>query len=197
MCGAAAIAGIVDSAHDFSDRAWNTEGEICKPCHIPHNAQTEDGGGSMVLWNHALTEQDFTMYSPFAVDRADRDQQEVELGGPSKLCLSCHDGVTAVDNYGGSGGTTETITGSANLGTDLRNDHPIGIQYPADGTAAGYHNKANLGPELKLSTWTLGATLKTDRVECSSCHDPHDDANGTFLRMSNTGSDLCMKCHDK
>ena len=32
-------------------------------------------------------------------------------------------------------------------------------------------------------------------VECASCHDPHSAANGTFLRVLNTGSAVCLACH--
>lgn len=38
-------------------------------------------------------------------------------------------------------------------------------------------------------------------VECASCHDPHVDGTGasgqTFLRVANTGSALCLTCHNK
>jgi predicted CXXCH cytochrome family protein len=34
-------------------------------------------------------------------------------------------------------------------------------------------------------------------VWCSSCHDVHDNANQPFLVMANTGSALCLGCHDK
>ncbi len=34
-------------------------------------------------------------------------------------------------------------------------------------------------------------------VECASCHDPHTPNNGTFLRLSNAGSGLCLSCHVK
>lgn len=34
-------------------------------------------------------------------------------------------------------------------------------------------------------------------VECASCHDPHTDANPTFLRVSNTASGVCLSCHTK
>jgi predicted CXXCH cytochrome family protein len=34
-------------------------------------------------------------------------------------------------------------------------------------------------------------------VECASCHDPHSDANATFLRMSNAQSAVCLTCHNK
>lgn len=56
---------------------------------------------------------------------------------------------------------------------------------------------------------TVGAKDKTDIalynraggptffVECGSCHDPHNTANGTFLRQSNAGSAICLTCHNK
>ena len=34
-------------------------------------------------------------------------------------------------------------------------------------------------------------------VECASCHDPHTDANPTFLRRSNAQSLVCLSCHQK
>jgi predicted CXXCH cytochrome family protein len=34
-------------------------------------------------------------------------------------------------------------------------------------------------------------------VECATCHDPHSDTNPTFLRISNTGSAVCLACHTK
>lgn len=33
-------------------------------------------------------------------------------------------------------------------------------------------------------------------VECASCHDPHTE-NATFLRVVNTGSAVCLACHNK
>lgn len=58
---------------------------------------------------------------------------------------------------------------------------------------------------------TAGARDKTDMilytrnftagngpsVECASCHDPHTEANPTFLRVSNVGSGVCLSCHVK
>ena len=187
--GAGALgAGIVGTGHDFSSEAWS-EGRICLPCHVPHNAQTDDDGSSMVLWNHSITDETFTMFADFAIERTDRDQDE-QPGGPSKLCLSCHDGATAVDSFAG-GPDSPSVYAETSLGTDLRDDHPIGVQYPADGFA-DFKPRANL-PPVKLITW--GG--KSDRVECTSCHEPHSDDFGMFLRMDNTGSALCLQCHDE
>lgn len=51
--------------------------------------------------------------------------------------------------------------------------------------------------DLQLYTRAL-ATVDTAFVECATCHDPHSE-NTTFLRPAggNTGSQLCLACHDK
>lgn len=177
-------ATIVGSAHDLSTAGWNTSGEICIVCHTPHNALV-----AVPLWNHSDTAETFTMYSnPDTIDGA----QDAQPSGVSKRCLSCHDGVTNVDAFGGSPGVGVKIVGDANLGTDLSNDHPISIVY--DSAA---------DPELFPTTnaytgsTTIGDHLFGGKVECASCHDVHDDTNGYFLLKPNTGSALCLTCHDK
>lgn len=87
---------------------------------------------------------------------------------------------------------------------DLSDDHPISFSYSAVRGDAGF--------DLKLKTLALakGAGIRffgvTDRVECSSCHDPHanyeadyggDAALTPFLVTSNNGSALCLGCHIK
>ena len=182
--------GIVGTDHDL--RSSLSIDQICLPCHVPHNAQTTTSGDSMILWNHELTNQTFQMYSPLASGRTITGQPD----GPSKLCLSCHDGVTAIDNYGGTTGGVQLMPGtagdpgSANLGTDLRDDHPIGIAYPTSDT--GYNDKTGLQGVILV---TVGG--EADRVECNSCHDPHVNTNSPFLRLPVTGSEICLECHNK
>jgi len=159
--------------------------QVCLPCHTPHNALLS--GEDNVLWNHAETGETFVMYKSTA------NQPE----GPSKLCLSCHDGVTAIDNYGGTGGTGIVITGAANLGSDLSNDHPIGIEYPT-ALPTEYRDPSTFaagiggGEGVKLVTVT-----GLDRVECTSCHNAHNNGLGNFLRVPIQESYLCLQCHIK
>ncbi len=49
--------------------------------------------------------------------------------------------------------------------------------------------------DIMLFTNNPGVTGPS--VECASCHDPHTPNNGTFLRVSNQGSGLCLSCHVK
>ena len=164
------------------------QNRVCLPCHTPHNAQTERDGTSLVLWNHATTEQIFETYTTSAGHEGKQPE------GVSKLCLSCHDGVTAIDSFGGNDNFFNNVKippdRPSNLGTDLRDDHPIGVQYPPP-DLTGYNDK---------STFTGVKVVEVngvDQVECTSCHDPHDNSLGSFLRQTLDGSAICLECHDE
>jgi predicted CXXCH cytochrome family protein len=185
-------ADIAGSAHDFSAESWNTGGEICAPCHTPHNANTSETDAP--LWDHAVTTATFTLY--------DSDTLDATVGQPSgisKLCLSCHDGTVALDSFGGSTGST-SLTGDASFGTDLSNHHPVSLTYDATLVAADGELNA------VTTTTSLGGTIAedllfgsgSDQLECASCHDVHDrDENGMLLVIDNANSALCLTCHDK
>ena len=180
----AALGQITGSVHDFSGQGWSG-GEICVPCHTPHDA--DNSIAFSPLWNHEVTQQVFTLYTSPSLDH-DPEQPR----GPSLLCLSCHDGVTAVDSYGGATGTI-FVDGSAKIGTDLSNDHPISLSWthqtemPSCGNCHSIHSPGDM-----LLPFFDGY------LECSTCHDVH---NGTglprLLRKSLDGSQLCLHCHGK
>ena len=176
---------IIGSEHDFTGTFGN--GQLCIPCHTPHNAYPDATAEiKQVLWNHEETDAVFTMYTTLAGNTGTMD-------GTSKLCLSCHDGVTAMDNYGGFTGGVEVMTGSASFGVDLTNDHPIGIEYPPSDASQtplpGYHATPQGNVKLAMVNGV-------PRVECSSCHDPHNTSNDEMLRDTKNGSTLCLNCHD-
>jgi hypothetical protein len=144
-------------------------------------------------------------------DGQPRDHDALTSAGATG-CLACHQpGIrAAADNFT-----------AAALGTDLRDDHPVGVTFP---TAVGngtdwkapngnitrgqrvskfFDENSNSRPdknEIRMYDSGLGAM-----VECGSCHDPHgvpsDGAgskfNPTFLRKSNTASAVCLTCHNK
>ena len=124
--------------------------EICVFCHTPHGADTS---ASVPLWNRTLpAPATFTTYNSLGTSTLDGTTAPV--GSVSIACLSCHDGVTsmsAVINAPGSGTSGDAtwqagtwsganqVNGAiapgliTNIGKDLRNDHPIGIQYGGGG----------------------------------------------------------------
>lgn len=184
-------------------------GEICVYCHTPHNNNTAIDAP---LWNRETPVGPYTMYSSPSLDMTIASSPQ----GVSLACLSCHDNTIALDQIinvptasFGSSASSITINYCAttchvgqtpiggvnfegtNIGTDLANDHPISITYDP-----------SLDPKFHpASNGTVGGVLplygsNEDQVECASCHNPHDNSNRPFLRMSNTNSALCLTCHD-
>jgi predicted CXXCH cytochrome family protein len=185
---------IVGSAHDFSGAAWNTTDEICIVCHTPHNADMTVPDAP--LWNHQVTSvSNYTLYSSLTFNGAASIGQP---DGSSKLCLSCHDGTVALENFSGMTTGTNYITGDALIGTDLSDDHPISFTYDAAlATADGGLFDPTITPSGLGGTIT-NTMLYGDKMQCASCHDVHNGAGVVFLlRKSNTASALCLTCHDK
>jgi predicted CXXCH cytochrome family protein len=178
---------IIGTDHDLSGRGWGSD-QACVFCHTPHNAKTGVSGAP--LWNHEVTTATFTTYSSDTFTATDL----VSPDGSSKLCLSCHDGTVAVDSYGVRTGAN-TIAGSALVGTNLSNDHPISFTYNASlATADG-----GLASPFSTAWVDSGKTLPlyNGKMQCASCHNVHSNQYGDFLRMANAGSALCLKCHKK
>ena len=112
LTGSAQITG---SAHDFSTQTWNTTGEICIVCHTPHNAVTLPDAP---LWNHQLSAiANYTLYDNTVSGTFNATTGQPN--GASKLCLSCHDGTIALDNFGIVTTGTNYILGVNNLGSSL------------------------------------------------------------------------------
>ncbi len=186
-------AGIVTTKHNLSVSGPGTvkasqESQICIFCHTPHNASP-----SSPLWNRRDPGGQYTPYSS-STAKASPGQPT----GASILCLSCHDGTIALgevlsrsSDISMSGGVTTIPSGSGRLGTDLSDDHPISFVYD--------NQLANQNGEL-VNPGTLTGTVKLDsggRLQCTACHNAHDDDNGKFLVKSNIRSGLCTTCHTK
>lgn len=251
----------------FSQYTYDTE-QVCVFCHTPHGATEPIGpdtyimnnpsapsgsgsgayqneSGSFLLWNRALSNaEDYGGYATYSSSTLDADGGRIaEVRVYSLLCLSCHDGVGALnvltnaphsmadsDSDGnpdptGSGSPTrigdlvalpgtidpnigERIPGSDSLYVELRNDHPISFDYTPSHPDAGAGLKtpgtngfvSDANRKLRLFPNPHNGNLSS--VECSTCHDPHQEgqeALGTypFLVSSILGSQLCIDCHNK
>ena len=201
---------IVGSSHDFGANGYSwASGEICKPCHTPHNAIEADVSDN--LWSHTLSTASYTLPG------GDVLPQEDALDAYSRLCMSCHDGTVALDAFIGGLGTSGPFGANSpfNMGTDLSNDHPVGKEAVYDDTRAslnltttnsrgqvvvGVSNPAQGKAQLPLRPKGDGSTDVV--VSCGSCHNPHGAGNGTarypdLLRMSNQESQMCLTCHIK
>jgi predicted CXXCH cytochrome family protein len=184
---------IVNSKHNLSMSGPGAvkapaESEICVFCHTPHNS-TPDAP----LWNRYSSG---ATYLPYKSTTA-----KATIGQPtgaSKLCLSCHDGTVALGmvrsrplRIAFQGGAATLPSGVTRLGTDLADDHPVSFTYDTMlASAKGQlRNPATLVGAVRLD--------KNNQLQCTSCHDPHDNQNGKFLVQINTASSLCLTCHNQ
>ena len=237
---------IVGTDHDLSATGGATATstattEICVWCHTPHGANTNFTGSdstTLPLWNKpsVASTVSFTMYTPVTSGITVASSPD----SISLACLSCHDGVSAVNalvltpQNGSTGdfvynatGTDEEIGGQTSaqslegaafgltanvydLTSNLSSTHPISVTWPSGssvglaglGATTDSLNPAgtNYGGWLGVptGTGTIASLLNTSsQVTCASCHDPHNNLNGDFLRISNTGSHLCLTCHSQ
>lgn len=153
--GAPAQAGIKDTKHNLSssnavanaNKATVGAGstEICVFCHTPHGSDTN---ASVPLWNKKMGTTAYTTYN--SLGTSSLDGLVAPVGSVSLACLSCHDGTQALNvminapgsgNYDSAGAVFGSMGGDnqtsgklsagiiTNIGVDLKNDHPVGIQY--------------------------------------------------------------------
>jgi predicted CXXCH cytochrome family protein len=182
---------VVNSPHNLSAggpgpiRAVN-EDEVCIFCHTPHNASPV-----RPLWNRSMPTEGYTIYGSRSLDA-----KPGQPTGNSKMCLSCHDGTIALGSVFSrgtpiqmAGGITTMPAGASNIGTDLADDHPISFRYDS-GLAA--HDTKLRDPASLPRALRLDANAE---LQCTTCHDAHDDSRGKFLVMHNTNSQLCTSCH--
>jgi len=158
---------------------------VCEFCHTPHHAERSKTGPA---WNRELSEVVYTTYQSSSL-KATVGQPN----GASKLCLSCHDGTIALGmtlNGQSVPSLAKMPPGETNLGIDISYDHPVSFLY--DNALATRNGQlaypSSLAKSVKLD--------KFGQLQCTSCHDAHDDAYGKFLVMDNTSSSLCVTCHN-
>ena len=199
---------VVASKHNLSQRAVDNPGtltdygEVCVYCHTPHGGQETSNAP---LWNRAFgpASGTYQMYDATYSSTIDMTV-ETQPTGVSLACLSCHDGTIGLDVITnrpqaeiGTAPTGSTMPAEdaanqffANLGTNLRNDHPISVVYStADDPAFNAPDAdAKINGELPLYS---------GKVECGTCHNPHNITNEPFLRKANAASALCRTCHIK
>ncbi len=165
----------------------STEDEICKFCHIRHQGMKR----MSFRWMAGARSIKYTPYTSSTLHASPGQPT-----GASRQCLSCHDGTIALgglvsrpDDIQFGGGLRTLPQGDSNLGTDLSDDHPVSFVYDS--------GLALSNPELQWPS-ALPEKIRLDKnnmLQCTACHDPHDNRFDKFLVMSNQYSGLCTACH--
>lgn len=224
--GPANVSATIHNLSTSAPTAWyysDNVSEICVFCHTPHGGRIEGP-----LWNRDLPAATgvFTHYSSATLSNAVIGASGRAVGDESRLCMSCHDGSATLDHLINSPAEIEAsgnpvyINGGINQAIvdvpdvqdgvigNLSDDHPISFSFTAvQGQALYAVGGAREGEMHTLAEAKLAGVRffgATNRVECSSCHDPHVDYSATgnpsyapFLITPNAGSNLCLACHNK
>ena len=214
-------AAITGTKHDLSFTSGQatakavSETQICVFCHTPHQAMSQS-----LLWNHAAG-----TVSGFSAGQTTLGGTTLPAAlnnGVSKKCLGCHDGTIGVGDapttgaiamsgadLDSSGKILPTLNTRVGNGTSIDNNHPVGIPYPGQPAYNGITTTVTTGAgtyKTLASAQTAGLKFYSNAlpgdtglgVECASCHDVHGATGiASFLRIANTGSALCLTCHDK
>lgn len=204
--------GANDNPHNLSSLSGNakeadTETQICIFCHTPHSARantplwgrpdpTGPGGGFQIRAG---------LYISDIVTDTEYSTANDYPNGTSKLCLSCHDGVTAMGILSGNEIVMKSGSDYA-AAVELTTSHPISFIYNA--TVVAYLDTVTPPGSYILPAAGSGY-LEIDsagitRVQCTSCHQPHQDTKGTgsgiypFWKGDGLASDydpVCQACH--
>jgi predicted CXXCH cytochrome family protein len=151
-------------AHDFA----------CEVCHPAATARTLAAARGYLVYD-ARTNPDFGGGRAAMADAP----------GSSLICLECHDGSVSADiKMRGLGILRASVP---SVGTDLRDDHPVGFSYL---TAVSSRRTLAAVPRSELKLFGPDS-----RLECATCHDVHAVDTPHLLRVSTDSSALCIGCH--
>ncbi|MCP4217812.1 MAG: hypothetical protein GY765_24435 [bacterium] len=183
---------IINSKHNLSSggsQGTIKTSETSMVCIFCHSSHIENA--RVPLWNRGEGAPVYTLYTSSTLQSIPGQPD-----GATKLCLSCHDGTIALGkvlNRDTEFNMLNTIMGkippgqTSNLGSDLSDDHPV--SFDSYGAVAG-------SPQL-LHPIT-GDRVKYDgsgKIQCTSCHNPHDDTFAKFLVKDNRFAFICKTCH--
>jgi len=205
-----------DSGHPHAEvPALGGTTEICVFCHTPHGASAQGP-----LWNRPDITGSFPLYnSPTLVidDVAGisgytDDGSVTYPNGSTRLCLSCHDGVTAInvvldpvspiEMTGGKAGAVNLSDFLSTAIIDLSTSHPVSFTYNASVRDAILVQKPGLYQLPSLADVPLDGQ---GRMQCTTCHDPHSDTRVDGLAypfwrhttniVVDAYTDVCNTCH--
>jgi hypothetical protein len=213
LAGAGARTGVNGSMHDINVAGGGTYkadqyNRVCAFCHTPHNA-LPSGLAPAPLWNHAQSTVTLDPYVWASPLNSTITINADPLIGPSRLCMGCHDGVTAVDSHGSAGSfnggnTKMTASYTDALGntakryiTDLTVTHPIGFKY-ADAYAARNTGLTADGNQLEPATngFIPDNTLVSATFDTNNRGALAAPAGKTIGDTLYSGYMTCASCHD-
>ena len=211
LAGAAPKTGINGSMHDINRVAGGYQQDkllrTCAFCHTPHNA-LPNGSVPAPLWNHAPSTVNLAPYTWAAPTNQGIAINSDPLVGPSRLCMGCHDGVTAVDSHGSAAssptGTTKMtasyVDGLGNTAkryiTDLTVTHPIGFLWADAASARGTELQLVTNSFIADNALNYTATSNVAAFDTRNRGSITQSGGKTIQNVLYSGYMTCATCHD-
>ncbi len=173
----------LSAGQTFVNIQATSDTRICVFCHTPHGGTPQSS-----LWNRKDPSITFPLYlgalAIKSVGSAEYSAADSTAypNGASRMCLSCHDGVSAIG---------EVITGlepltskidmnfdtllaaTSTAGVDLSISHPVSFVYTPTVVS-------DINTFQSATDYQFPSTVPLDnlgRMQCTTCHDPHDDTS--------------------
>lgn len=180
-------AGFTGSPHDFSGRAAGNAGNPtattggCTFCHTPHRALQQP-----LLWNHTLSTNTYS-WDAGAVTAGGTPYPTIDTTwkGPTKLCLSCHDGSVAIGDIAWF--NKQTWVAAAALDPTKHDVDVFNIADPTTGNMTGNHPVAFPYPYQQTTTNTYNGVTTGANVFTSDFN-PDPTSLGIRLFNDNAGN---------
>ncbi|MDH5546325.1 MAG: hypothetical protein OEZ43_12090 [Gammaproteobacteria bacterium] len=156
--------------------------EVCVYCHTPHGANAT---AAAPLWNRTVTQRTYTLYN----NANSLAGGQMSQPGPNSLtCLSCHDGVTAIDSI---------INMPTQLGGAYRAGYNVNQQSGVD--EFWLDNWGADGNKLFEQTDKYGDPLLVSQPNPNLSADRPSNGAGTghysLNGFGDNGAGPCLSCH--
>lgn len=199
--------------------------QICIFCHTPHNASSSNLLWNRTETNITATYNMYSSSTMSTIVGAAAALDNGSTSYLCLTCHdgTIADMNTNTKNFGsltpaladtGTVGSTDwpslyQIGRSPNFSTpvaqgDLRDDHPINFNYAAAQAlnASGLKDTTTVTTNLTALATGKAPFDASGKMQCGSCHLVHNEATGAtppsyLLRVSESGSALCLSCHTK
>lgn len=148
---------------------------LCRVCHIPSKMAAVEP-----LWYRKEVVRDFDIEKRVEIE----DHHLFPADNTSRSCLFCHDG-TAARGFPHKEELKDRHIALLESGAEPVPNLHLHLFAFEDGDA-----------QTKIPSPNSNLMLdENSRISCATCHDPHNNEQGGFLRMSNENSGLCVECH--
>lgn len=152
-----------------------TDYSLCRYCHMPRVVPAMEP-----LWFRKEAVRNFDTRKTVE----DAPGKVFPLDPDSRTCLFCHDGTVApgFPRHPESANPQVNLTKPQAVAAENYNTHLFA--FPESGV--------EISPPDSTSPLYMA---NSNKVQCGTCHDPHNDENGNFLKVTGQGSQICMECH--